>query len=402
MKISRKSYKRKTILIIGASILQLPAIIKAKEMGFRVVVVDYNPAAVGTSYADEYYNVSTIDQEGILQVAKKIKPAGIMTLATDMPMRSIAYVAEKLNLPSITMSTAVKATDKLEMIKAFKENRVASPWYSVIDSSEELHNIVDKITFPCIMKPVDNSGSRGVVLINNSEELKTNYGYSLQNSRNGQVIVEEYLKGKEVSVEVIAYKGKVNMLAVTDKITSGAPHFVELGHSQPSQLPDNEIKAIHKLTEQAVKAIGLESGPAHVEMMVTDEGPKMIEIGARMGGDCITTHLVPLSTGIDMVKATIQIAVGEKPDISPIFEKGSAIRYFEVKPGVIADIQGIEEAKKINGVKDIVFIKNIGDVVIPIQSSTDRIGYVIAQGENAKEAVELCDKVMKIVKILTK
>jgi biotin carboxylase len=147
--------------------------------------------------------------------------------------------------------------------------------------------------------------------------------------------------------------------------------------------------------------VGIENGPAHVEIMSTDKGPRMVELGARMGGDCITTHLVPLSTGINMIEATIRIACGEQPDIERKFEKGSAIRYFNPAPGVIKEIVGVEDALKIEGVKEISFVKKEGDSIGAIGSSTDRAGFVIAQGKTAKEAIAICERVCKTVKIKT-
>ena len=164
-------------------------------------------------------------------------------------------------------------------------------------------------------------------------------------------------------------------------------------------LPADIQCQIKEVAEAACKSVGLDKGPAHVEMKVTLRGPVMIELGARMGGDNITTHLVPLSTGIDMVGSTIKVALGENPDITPTLHCGSAIRYFEVPFGTIKAIEGIEEAKKIPGVKQITFTKVIGEKTTAIQCSNDRIGFVIAQGETAEKAVEACENVMKIIKI---
>ncbi|MCR5601010.1 MAG: ATP-grasp domain-containing protein [Ruminococcus sp.] len=389
----------KKVLIIGASILQLPAIKKAKEMGAYVGVVDYNPEAVGIKFADEFFNVSTIDIEGVAEVAASFKPDGIMTLATDMPMRSIAAACEKLGLHGISFDTAVKSTDKGEMIRAFEENNVEHPWFFIIGDEAEFEKNISSISYPCIMKPTDNSGSRGVVLAHNEEELKAEYGYSKSSSRGGGVIIEEYLEGNEVSVEVMVVSGEPTVLQITDKLTTGAPHFVEMGHSQPSRLPADTQAAIRDLASRAAKAVGIQDGPAHVEIMVTKTGPKMIELGARMGGDCITTHLVPLSTGIDMVKATLQIACGEPADITKKFDKGSAIRYFNVPAGTIKSIEGAETAEKIEGIKEISFVKNVGDKVGSIDSSTDRVGFVIAQAETSEEAVSICEKAIKAITI---
>ncbi len=387
----------KKLFIIGASVLQLPAIIKAKEMGLYVGVADYNPKAIGIPYADEFFNVSTIDEEGVCQAAKEFGADGIMTLATDMPMRSVAYACEKLGLIGISYDTAVRATDKGDMIKAFERAGVEHPWYRIVSSPDEK---IENVSFPCITKPTDNAGSRGVMLVENKEELEKSLRYSSENGRKGSVIVEEYMRGNEVSVEIIVYNGIVHVLQVTDKLTTGAPHFVEMGHSQPSRLGEKNVAAIKDLAERAVKSVGIENGPAHVEIMLTESGPKMIELGARMGGDCITTHLVPLSTGVDMIKATIDICLGNTPDLSVKHEKGSAIRYFDVPEGVIREINGVENAKKIDGVEEIVFTKEVGEATGEIGSSGDRVGFVIAQADDAEKAVSVCEEAMKMIEII--
>ena len=390
----------KKLLIIGASVLQLPAIKKAKEMGYYVGVIDYDPNAVGIEFADEYFNVSTIDIEGVVKTAKEFAPDGIMTLATDMPMRSIAAAAKELSLPSISMETAIKSTDKGEMIKAFKEHSVAHPWFFIAKDEEEFNAIKGRVSFPCIMKPCDNSGSRGVVLAKSLLQLESEYNYTKSSSRGGSVIIEEYLEGNEVSVEVIVLKGVPYIIQVTDKITTGAPHFVEMGHSQPSRLPANSLEQIKKLASDAALAVGIENGPAHVEIMMTKNGPKMIELGARLGGDCITTHLTPLSTGVDMVRAVIEIACGVTPDIEPKFSKGSAISFISAENGEIKEISGIENARAVDGVTEVSLTKKIGDKVCDIKSSNDRVGFVIAQADTSEKALDISRTAIKNINIL--
>ena len=380
--------------------LQLPAILKAKKMGLHVAVVDFNPQAIGIPYTDKYYNASTMDEDAVLAAAEDYQPDGIMTLATDMPMRGVAKTSDKLHLHSINYETAVKATDKYDMIKAFKEHNVPSPWFFVVDTLEEFKVHEADVTFPCIIKPTDNAGSHGVAKVYSFQELLDNYEYAHTCSRHGKVIVEEYLDGPEVSVEVMVVNGKVNILQITDKITTEAPHFVEMGHTQPSRLPKPAQEAIRQVATAACLAIGIDKGPAHVEMKITKQGPKMIELGARMGGDNITTHLVPLSTGIDMVGSTIKVALGEEPDITPTLNCGSAIRYFDVPFGTIKAIENVDEAKRIPGLKQITFTKEVGEESTSIQCSNDRIGFVIAQGKSADEAAAICEKAMSIIKVV--
>lgn len=390
----------KRLFIIGASILQLPAIRKAKELGLYVGVADFNPNAVGIPYADEYYNVSTIDEEGVYEAAKAFRADGIMTLATDMPMRSVAYACRKLGLVGIDYATAVKATDKGEMIRAFEEAGVEHPWYYIL--TDPAGGIPDGITYPCITKPTDNAGSRGVMLVNSRQELEQALAYSAENGRSGAVIVEEYMRGSEVSVEVIVWQGVPHVLQVTDKRTTGAPHFVEMGHSQPSRLPEAELEKIRDLACRAVKAVGIDNGPAHVEIMLTENGPKMVELGARMGGDCITTHLVPLSTGVDMIRATIDISLGQVPDIVPKHEKGAAIRFLDAPHGVITAVRGREAAEAVPGVREVSFTKGAGDTVGEIGASGDRAGFVIAQADTAEQAAAACEEAIRHIQFEVK
>lgn len=389
----------KKILIIGASVLQLPAILKAKEKGFYVAVADYNPKAVGIPYADEFFNVSTIDVDGVVAVAQQFQPDGIMTLATDMPMRSIAAACKACGLPGIDFETAVKATDKAQMIKAFEAHNVEHPWYYVVDDASIYAQVKERVTFPCILKPTDNAGSRGVVLVQDQKELDAAYAYAHNESRGGAVIIEEYLRGPEFSVEVMVVDGEPHVLQVTDKLTTGAPHFVEMGHNQPSRQAPETVEKIKDLARRAVKAVGIQIGPAHVELILTQDGPKMVELGARMGGDCITTHLVPLSTGIDMVGATIDVACGKKPDICPRHSKGAAIRYIDTAEGTLKSISGLEDARQIPGIFEVTVVKEPGAQVGEIKSSVDRVGFVIAQADTPEDAIAVCQAAIENITV---
>lgn len=390
----------KKLFILGGSILQLPAIKKAKNLGYEVAVADMNPAAIGRSHADAFYEVSTTDIDGIVQAASSFQPDGVMTLATDMPMRSIAAAATRLGLPGINWETALRATDKGEMRKALQAHQVPIPRFFIITSLEEQEEWLEKkgaVSLPCIIKPTDSSGSRGVVRVDEEEALSDAFQYSRSHSRTGTVIVEEYMRGPEVSVETIALNGEVFVLAVTDKMTTGAPHFVETGHSQPSRIKEEDLAKIKDLAAQAVKAIGIHSGPAHVEIILTAEGPKIVELGARMGGDNITTYLVPLSTGVDMLEAVIRLACGEDTAIQPRWRKGSAIRYIPAPAGKLKAVQGLESARELEGIQEAVLTKEIGSVLTEVHNSAERAGYVIAQAATAEEALAACERALACI-----
>lgn len=393
----------KRLIVMGAAIEQVPGIKKAKEMGYEVAVIDYNPKAVGIPLADKFYNVSTIDPEGVFQAAKDFKADGFLTLATDLPMRAVAYASERLGIPGVSQHTALLATDKGEMIKALKEQGVESPWYYIVDTLEELKETGKKITYPCIMKPTDNAASRGVALIHDYDELIQSYDYSKEQSHSGQVIIEEYMEGPEVSVEVLSYEGNAHVLQITDKLTSSAPHFVEIGHNQPSQLEKGTKEKIHDVAVRAVKAIGIENGPAHVEIIVTENGPKIVELGARLGGDCITSHLVFLSTGIDMVKETIKVLCGEEPDLVKKYEMGASIRFLTSETlGVFDHVDGKDDAREIDGVIEVSDIMSQGDLIESVRSSDDRVAYVIAQGKNVPTSSAIAEKARNMMTVIVR
>lgn len=392
---------KKRLMVLGASVLQKPGIDQAKEMGYEVVAVDMDPNAVGFADADICLVISTIDIPAVVKAAKEYHVDGVMTLASDMPMRTVAAVAKECGLVGIDMDTAIKATNKAEMREALAAGNVPIPEFHRVSTKEEYLAIVSGFEGKCIVKPADNSGSRGVFLIDdvkNMDQVKTAFHHSKEFSRSGEIVVEEYMEGPEVSVETISVDGVCHVIQITDKLTTGAPYFVEMGHNQPSMLSD-EVKAdISRVAIAANKAIGIKNGPSHTEIKVTKTGAKIVELGARLGGDCITTHLVPLSTGVNMVELCIRIAMGEKPVIAQQFTKGSAIRYLSTEQGILKDVKGVEIAEQIPGVQEVQIVRHIGDEVGNIDSSSSRIGFVIAQAATPVEAIDICNRAMKVIK----
>ncbi|WP_206214848.1 MULTISPECIES: ATP-grasp domain-containing protein [unclassified Adlercreutzia] len=390
------------IMILGASILQLPAIEKALEMGLSVVAVDMNPNAIGFAVDGiEREVISTVDIETVLESARSHDIDGIMTLASDMPTRTVAAVASELGLPGVSRETAYRSTDKAAMRRCFAEYGVPVPRFRSCDSLEECLTSFDALGGDAIIKPVDSAGSRGVSLVRegDSEGAKEAFGYAVANGRSGQVIVEDYMVGPEVSVETLSVDGVCNVIQITDKLTTGAPHFVEMGHTQPSYHSFSVKRQVVEVAISAVEAVGIANGPSHTEIKITPDGPKVVEIGARLGGDCINSHLVPLSTGVDMVENCIRIALGETPRLNMGISGGSAIRYVECDHGIIESINGVDYAKSVPGVYAVGFQKGIGDAVGEIGNSVDRVGFVIGYGDSRQDAVDACEKALSMIEV---
>ncbi|MDD7305122.1 MAG: ATP-grasp domain-containing protein [Peptoniphilaceae bacterium] len=392
------------IMILGASILQLPAIKEAKKMGLEVIAVDMDKNAIGFNYSDISLVISTIDTDKVLEAAIKYKIDGIVAVATDKPVKTVAKVCDKLKLNGVSIETANITTNKYLMRKTFDKYKIESPEYFKASNFDEFKDYIQYFINKgkrCIIKPVDNSGSRGVQLVESldKDKLISYYQYCVKNSYSKDIVVEEFMEGKEVSVETLSFYGNCHVIQITDKKTTGAPNFVELGHSEPSLLNKETIDKIKDLAIRANKAVGIKEGVSHTEIMVTGDGPKVVEIGARLGGDNISSYLVPLSTGVNLVKASIQIAIGDTPKINKNFNKASAIMYIESKEGIIKDIKGVDKARKIGGVKKVDILKNIGDSTSNVHSSNDRLGFVISQADTVKEALEICEKAKSKISI---
>lgn len=402
--IKRLGIIMKKLMIIGAGPLQMPAITQAKKMGLYVVAVDMDENAIGFKYSDECLVISTIDIPNVVKAAKRIKVDGVITLCTDYPMRTVAAVAESLGLPAISVEDAFRATDKISMRETLKEKGVPVPFFRRVKNSEDFLNAVNEVLnlgYRCIVKPADSSGSRGVMLLDKFEknELLNAYEYSKNCSHSGEVVVEEYMEGDEVCVETLSIDGKCYPIQITDKLTTGAPYFVEMGHSQPSQHSVELQNEIKRVAVACNLALGNYNGSSCTELKLTKDGVKVVEMGARLAGDYMTTDLVPLSTGVNMVESVIKIALGEKPDISPKYEKASAIRFFETDNGIIESVDGLEKAREIPGVIRAVMDKKVGEKVTVIRNSLDRAGYVIAQADTPENAVKICEEAMSLIKI---
>lgn len=377
----------KRLMILGGSYLQVPAIIEARRLGIISAVLDYDATCPGRDLADHFYLQSTTDREAVLYSARHFKADGIITLGTDWPMRSVAYAAQELGLPAISYQAARQSTNKYDMIEQLARHQVAHPKYIFFDVLNHRADLIRQhMSLPCIIKPVDASGSRGVVIIKQWDELEEALAYSASQAKNGQLIVQEYMEGPEVSVEVLIIDSYPHVLSITDKITTGSPHFVETKHTQPSRLTPEQQAKIIQLTQDSCRALNLTTGAAHVEIIYTEQGPKIVEVGPRMGGDFIATHLIPLSTGVNYTQLIIRQALGEAIELPPSAQRGACIRYIERPAGIYRGVENLDRILEQPGIIQAGIFISPGASLRALQSSADRLGFIIAGGETARQA----------------
>ena len=315
--------RMKTIAIIGASYLQRPLVERAKEMGLRTICFAWAEGAVCKDLCDVFYPISITEKEQILHICREEHIDGICTIGSDVAAPTVAYVAEQMGLTGNSYEAAVRAHEKHLMREAFMKAAIPCPHFMhvkelVNEGVSELGNErmseleLRGLELPLIVKPSDRSGSLGVQRITQWEELEAAVRRALDVSIIGEALIEEYIDGREISVEMISCRGIHYALQITDKVTTGAPHFVELEHHQPSDLPADMQTKIFEITRRALDALGITNGASHSEYKITSEGRiAVMEIGGRMGGDFIGSDLVKLSTGYDFVEGVIRVALGE-------------------------------------------------------------------------------------------
>ena len=383
----------------------MPVIKKAREMGVFVIAADDDPEAVGLKYADKcIVGKHLFNLEAMLAVARSEEIDGVIHPCSEVAMNTMGYINEKMGLPGIDLQTSLRATNKEKMRRAFERGGAPSPKSFGAVSFDSAVLAARQIEGAIIVKPSRNSGSRGITKLPtgySESELRMAVNRAINESRDRSAMIEQFVDGPEFSVEIIVWNKEVHVLQVTDKKTTEAPYFVELGHSQPSMFPTETVESVKRAAIMGVIALQVNNCACHAEVKVQNGQAYIMEIGARLGGDFISTELTHLSTGIDMVAAAINVALGNEPKLEPLVHPQSvAIRYFTPRPGVVQNIKGLEVLNRPEVYDAEIYIK-MGDTVHEVRSSLDRSGHVIVTASSPKAAVELAESLVSQVKIET-
>lgn len=364
------------LAVIGASYLQMPLVRKAKELGHEVFCFAWDKDAVCKTEANHFYPISITEKETILEKCKEVGIDGICTIASDVAAPTVAYVAEQMGLNANSYESACSANNKYIMRKLLDQAGVACPRYWCITDVLQLRDI--ELSIPLIVKPSDRSGSLGVTKVESLSDLEKAIKNALSLSFKGEAMVEEYIEGREISVEFISYGGKHYPLQITDKVTTGAPHFVELEHHQPASMSCESFKEIYELTEKALVSLGLTDGASHSEFKITREGRIVVmEVGGRMGGDFIGSDLVRLSTGYDFIKGVIDVALNSFEEPKKTYSKHAGIYFLSKETERLLPF--FKESSKMSQI----ILAEITDPILKnLTCSGDRSGYLIYQSDS--------------------
>ena len=362
------------LVILGTNEYQNPLILRAKELGYETHVFGWPTGAIGEKTADVYHPINILDYELLWKEVQKINPCGVASIASELAMHPMNYLLRKMGIPCNSPEAEEIATNKYLMRCAMRDAGIDSPKFVLVEDAFDKKELIG-FTYPLIIKPIDLSSSRGVMKIETPDDIDAAIEYAMGWSKVRKAIIEEFIEGPEYSGESIAFDGKYKLLVVTEKSTTGPPHFVETGHKQPADLSPETFKKVEDTLYRAFASMKIEYGAVHPEFRITKEGRICImEIGARMGGDCIGSDLVPLSSGYDYMGMVISICCGKRPSFDKICEPREArIKY-------IINQKDLDEFRRIMDEEPEILVRysdmqGVSDK--PILKSADRAGYYI-------------------------
>lgn len=390
---------KKSILIFGLGFLQRSIIEQCKKLGLYTIGVDITDDAECRDEVDAFEVAAGDDFDATLAIAKKYNVSGVITAATDKPLVMMARIAEVLHLPFYSVETAEWSTDKLLMKQRFIIGGVPCAKGKIISDFKEFSS--ESWTYPVIVKPRDNSGSRGVMCCKDEQEVRVAIQEAKQNTKKESVLVEEFIDGPEYSIESLHYHGKTHVIQFTQKQTTAFPYNVELGHIQPADFTESQRDEIRSLIMKIADVLHFGNCGSHTELKVSSHGIVVIETSPRLGGDFITSTLVPLSTGINMERLLAKMSVGEpinEDEFKPSVDMSSGVVFFELPEGRIQSISDISSIASIPGCMVYEFDKHVGDEVNRITSSLNRYGYAIFKTSNSKETIMSIENSKKILK----
>lgn len=365
-------------MILGTNEYQNPLIIRAKELGYETHVFGWPHGEIGEKTADVYHPVNILDYDLLWEECEKLDPCGVASICSELAMHPMNHLLRKRGIPCNSEHTETLTTNKYLMRVAMREGGIDGPHFTLVRKGETAEDVMarlEEFDYPLIIKPCDLSSSRGVYKIDSPLFLGKGIDYAMEWSKTGEAILEEFVQGPEYSAECIAYEGNYKVLAITEKSTTGAPHFVETGHRQPARLSDEMKAKIESTLFQAFRSLGIEYGAIHPEFRITPDGRIIfMEIATRMGGDCIGTDLVPLSSGFDFLGMVINVCCGKAPNFTKICEPRTAVNHYIMCAADFDEFNRLkaDHPEKIWRQSD---MKPLPDS--PVLKSADRAGYYI-------------------------
>lgn len=384
--------------MLGGGFLQNFVITEAKALGYYVLCLDADPDAMGFKTADEHAVINIVDEEACLKYAREKKVDGVLTAATDFSVLAMSHIASEMGLPGINYRSAKIIKNKAQVRKVLFEAKTDDTGYSYeIGSLEEAQRLLPEITFPRMVKPVDGSGSRGASRVDKPEEFLKACEFAMSGSITHRAVAEPFVVGKEYGVESFVNQGEIHVLGVMQKDMTLPPYYAELGHAIPSGLSATLEEKVKNCVRTAIKALGVNHGSVNMDLLIHGEEVHIVDIGARMGGNLIGSHIIPQGTGIAYMRNMIRAAVGDEADFSPVAAPVPvATKLLALTSGVVKVLPDFEAiARKYDVV--IEHHLHVGDTINEYHTNLDGCGYIVAGGKDVNEAIAKAAEVKKVI-----
>jgi biotin carboxylase len=388
-----------TVLVLGASVSQLAAIRRARELGLWVVAVDGDPDAIGFTEADVAEAVDFSDVPAVIELARRHRVDGVVAISSDRAVPVAAAVAESLGLPGLSSEVALRMTDKGYMRERLAEAGITQPAFTLIDADTDLESALEVVGTPAVVKPVDSGGQRGLYLLETVEELRNVLPGTLSYSRAGRAILERFVAGSELNVMAVVDGGEPRVLTLSDRLRPPGPGFgVGWVHLYPSVLPTTVLEQAAEVAREAIVQLGLQDGIAFPQLLVAGEQVVVVEVAARIAAGQMA-DLVFHAIGVDLISVALYQSLGQQIDpdlIEPQFSRPIAIRFLTASPGPlpagrVIGIRGLDRVRQSRGVLDAGLYLQLGETISPVQVDFDRRGYIIATGNDPTTALALAD-----------
>ena len=394
------------VLVLGAGYWQIPLISTVKRLGYRAIATDRDTNAPGKDVAEGFESVDITDSDGTIELGRKLGIIGAVSDQTDLSVPTLAKVCEALSLPGPTTEVAYNTTNKARMRELAKSAGL-NPKYRVCSGISEGIAAVDEdhpdapggVGLPCIVKPTDSQASRGVQRIEFRKDLKIACEEAFRFSREGRILVEEFLNGTEVTVEGCRYAGETHLLGISTKRHTPPPHIIAMNLDFPAALPDETLSEIDRTYKTLVDALGIVAGSIHGELIVTDHGIYLVEMANRGGGSGTSSHCIPAYSGVDLLEANVHYAVGNEKAVKRTKDRAGVLRFMLFGVGKVESIEGLEKAQALPGVVATDLYITVGDTLDPPVMDTQRHGYLITVADTLQEAQGIADEVEGMIKV---
>jgi biotin carboxylase len=389
-----------TLLFLGASVSQLPAIRYAREAGHRIVAVDGDANAVAFAFAHVAEPVDFTDVPRVAEVGGREGVDGVLAVCTDRAVVPAAAVATALGLPGIGVDVARRMTSKALMRARLAACGVHQPRHAVVATPGDIAGATAFVPFPAVLKPTDSGGQRGVFLVDGPGDAERLLEETLALSRARTAIIEEYVEGVELNGLLVVRDGEPTMLTLSDRLRpKGLGFGVGWIHSFPSGLDEATLAEAQDVACAAVRALGLRNGIAFPQVIASSAGVQVVEVAARIAAGQMA-DLVRYGAGIDLFEVAIAQALGQPVSdaiVTPAFTRPVVIRFLTASPGVlplgtVTKIDGLDRVRAAPGVLEASLYFDVGTTIGALQVDADRRGYVIATGRTPAEALRLADE----------